>query len=209
MNAFGAVVAISAAALCTTSPAGAASFDCARSRTAHEHHICNSPALDKADGDMGIAFKAAVASFPVRGAVLAVQQVFLTGYRHCDQPDDGNCLDELRQQTAKLQSMVGAAVYASTEHGAAFGPEDALFWMTPGTARAELHYFGAYMPDMVRPDTFPNGVVCDDEVTLAKTAKGFEGREDGNEIDVTDGAVVSKLGCGARTGLFGTTPRVR
>ena len=158
---------------------------------------------------MGTAFQAAVASFPVKGAALAVQQVFLTGYRHCDQKDDGNCLNELRQQTAKLQSMIGATVYASTEQGADFGPEDALFWMTPGTARTELHYFGAYMPDMVRPDAFPNGVICDDEVTLAKTAKGFEGREDGNEIDVTDGAVVSKLGCSARTGLFGTTPRVR
>ena len=146
MNALGAVLAIPAAALCATSPARAASFDCARARTVHEHHICNSPALSKADGDMGIAFKAAVASFPVKGAALAVQQVFLTGHRLCDKPDLGNCLDELRQQTAKLKSMVGAAVYASTEQGAGFGPEDALFWMTPETGQAELHYFGSYMP---------------------------------------------------------------
>ena len=209
MDAFGAVLAITAAALCGTSSARAASFECASARTVHEHHICNSPALSKADGDMGVAFKAAVASFPVRGAALAVQQVFLTGYRHCDQKDDGNCLDELRQQTAKLKSMIGATVHASTAQGADLGPLDALFWMTPGSARPELHYFGSYMPDMVRPDAFPNGVICDDEVTLAKTATGLSARGDGNEIDVTDGAVVSKIGCSARTGLFGTTPRVR
>ncbi len=63
--------------------------------------------------------------------------------------------------------------------------------------------------DMVRPDAFPNGVICDVEVTLAKTAEGFEGCEDGNEIVVTDDAVVTKISCGGRTGLFGTAPRVR
>ena len=62
---------------------------------------------------------------------------------------------------------------------------------------------------MIRPDAFPNGVICDGEMTLEKTASGFKGREDGNEIDVTDGAVVTKISCGGRTGLFGTRPRVR
>ena len=209
MTALGAVLAISAAALCATSTARAASFDCAGARTPHEHLICNSPALNEADAGMGLAFKAAVAAFPVKGAVLAVQQVFLTGYRHCDRPDDSNCLDEVRQQTAKLRSMIGAAVYASTKKGTAFGPEDALFWVTPGTAQAKLHYFGSYMPDMVRPDAFPNGVICDDEVTLERTAAGFNGRENGDEIDVTDDSIVSKLSCGGRTGIFGITPRVR
>lgn len=198
-----------AAACCATSASQAASFDCARARTYQEHHICNTPALNTADAAMGAAYKAASAYIPVKDAVLALQQVFHTSYKTCDQKDDGKCIDELKEQTAKLQSMVGATVYASLANNAGFGPEDHIFWLTPGPAQATLHYFGSYMPDMMRPAPFPDGIVCDDEVTVTKTATGYSLHENFQDIDVTDKEVVSKLGCGGRTGIFGTTPRVR
>lgn len=187
----------------------AASFNCARATTAHEHHICDNSKLNAADTAMGDAYRVAAATFPVKGAVLAVQRRFLAVYDLCDKPNEMTCAAALEDQINKLRSMVNAAVYASSSAGASFEPEDAVLWTSLGGDQAVLHYFGVYMPDMTRPAPFPRGFVCDGVVTLTRTAKGYENHADGNDIMLTESGVSPNISCSPRNGIFAFVNRVR
>lgn len=74
--------------LTTATISAAASFDCAKAGTTIEKTICNTPALDKLDSDLGATYKEAVRK---DGSIKQEQQAWIKERNKCS---NTNCLEE-------------------------------------------------------------------------------------------------------------------
>lgn len=189
-------------------PVRAASFDCAKAVTAHEKHLCQSAILNSADERMGQSYRSALSTFPVKGFVRANQQRFLLSYKFCDSPGAQACRKTIEDRIVYLDGMQDAIVFSDVRAGTPFSAENGVFWLKASDKVPVLHYFGSYMPDMNKPEPFPEGFVCDDAAALRGTGSGWLAVDDRDEVVVSDSMVKAKISCSPRNGLFGEYQRV-
>lgn len=95
--------------------AQAASFDCAKARTAVEKRICAEPWLSKADSAMGESYAAAMAASPTPRKLKAAQQVWLN---ERDKIDDLDAAITTRGNTLAAQALADRRVRRPVPLGA-------------------------------------------------------------------------------------------
>jgi uncharacterized protein len=192
--------------------ANAASFDCAKARSKLELLICNNPTLNDADTAMGIAYKNALNTFPVKGFVRSSQIAFLAGYKYCADDKNlnislNNCLTQTYARTAQLQSFALAKVYYDAT--GAYDPSKTVLQIYNRDGKTFLSMFGSFMPDMNRPEPFPRGFICDEEFELRRVNGKLVPKDVDWKVDISETKIVADFySCSPRNGVNGEFRRV-
>lgn len=94
--------ALAISVLLLTVPAKAASFDCAKARTADERAVCASRTLSELDIEMAVRFEtlAGLVAMGTRGDMGDAQRGFLASRRRCG--SDARCLTALYNERIRV-----------------------------------------------------------------------------------------------------------
>jgi uncharacterized protein len=190
----------------------AASFDCSKARSKLELLICNNPSLNDADTAMGIAYKNALNTFPVKGFIKSSQMAFLANYKYCADDKNlnvslNNCLTQTYQRTQELQNYSLAKVYFNG--AGAYTPEDSVLQIYTKSGKQYISMFGSFMPDMNRPEPFPKGYICNQELELKRVNGKLIPKDDDWKVDISETKIVADFySCTARNGIAGEYRRV-
>jgi hypothetical protein len=190
----------------------AASFDCSKARSKLELLICNNPTLNDADTAMGIAYKNALNTFPVKGFVKSSQIAFLANYKYCAEDKNlnvslNNCLAQTYQRTQELQSYTLAKVYFNG--AGTYNPDDSVIQIYTKNGKQYISMFGSFMPDMNRPESFPRGFICNEELELKRVNGKLIPKDDDWKVDISETKIIADFySCSPRNGISGEYRRV-
>jgi len=199
----------------------AASFDCAKASKPFEKLICSNPELDEADGAMGLAYKDAVQSVPLKGFVSLSQRWFVAGYSSCTLDNSGKnqfdksavsrCVAVAKARAEELKSYSTSKFYSNAQ--GKFSQEDLAIVQYVKSGKNMVKMWGNWMPDAYQHKPFPNGVMCDIDAELLPAKGGF--RTDSTDdavLKFTDQSVTIStwIMCSPRTGISeGDYKRIR
>jgi len=190
----------------------AASFDCTKARSKLELLICNNPSLNDADTAMGIAYKNALNTFPVKGFVKSSQIAFLSNYKYCIDEKNlnaslNNCLSQTNERTQELKNYTLSKVYFNGT--GTFNPEDSVLQIYPKNGKQYISMFGSFMPDMNRPEPFPRGFICIQELELKRVNGKLIPKDDDWKVDISESKIIADFySCSPRNGISGEYRRV-
>lgn len=192
--------------------AGAASFDCAKASKPFEKLICSNPELDEADGAMGLAYRNAVQSVPLKGFVSLSQRWFVAGYPTCMLDNSGKnqfdksavsrCVAAAKARTEELKSYSTSKIYSNVQ--GKFTQEDLAILQYAKSGKNMVKMWGNWMPDAYQPKPFPNGVMCDIDAELLPTKGGLKTElTDDAVLKFTEGNVTisTSIMCSPRTSI--------
>jgi uncharacterized protein len=199
------------------SAAQAASFNCAKAKTALEKKICREPALSKADEALAKVYRERVRDFPIPAFIKDSQRAWLQMAQQCPEFEAANggesCLRLYQARIDALDHYRDAKIY--TDYGKAFDHEQTTLLLYEKNGGLWLDWYGDWMPDAYRPKPFPDGYLAQDGGPLtARDGKYTIADHDDAIVTVTDEKITFGgeygMSLSARQGsLRGDYPRVK
>jgi len=194
----------------------AASFDCAKARTALERKICHDPALGKADEALAKVYQERLHDFLIPAFIKDSQRAWLQMSQQCllleESKSGDTCLGIYLARIDALTHYRDAKIY--TDYGKAFDHEKLTLLLYEKNGGLWLDWYGDWMPDAYRPKAFPDGFIAEDGAPLiAKDGKYTIAEHDDALITVTEDKITFSgdgMSLTARQGfVHGDFPRVK
>jgi uncharacterized protein len=183
-----------------------ASFDCKKASTNHEKLICNTPELNEADTQLGLAYGLAIKSFKLPDLIKDDQKIWLNDYRKCGA--SLKCQDLIQKRIIELRKFQSAAVYTDYKDSK-FSSQEGTILIFDDSKSKVARFIGNWMPDMnMDPNKikgYPlDGKWCDVEVELLKKGNGFVLKDGSDDmsliIDTSKVTIKGSLMCSSMLG---------